>query len=74
MGRIGHGVAPWEREQRVTDALEAVALLVRAVAAQAGVSLADLECRTAPASSGVRHAGPDQRWRGVAWGSVPLRA
>ena len=56
---------PWQRERQVTDALELVALFVRAIAATAGVALADLERRALPASAGLRYRGPDQRWRGV---------
>ena len=61
--------APWERERHVTDALEAVALVVRAIAGLAGVSLAGLEPQAAPGWTAARLVGPDQRWRGA---SLPV--
>jgi hypothetical protein len=63
MASCPQGSAPWPRERHVTDAMEGLALLARAVAAAARVTLADIEPRVAPVSAGLRRSGPDQRWR-----------
>jgi hypothetical protein len=65
MGYSGHRVELWERERQITDALESFALVIRAVAYQAGITLPDLDRRVPPESWRVRRAGRDQRWRGA---------
>jgi hypothetical protein len=53
----------WERERHLTEVLEGLALLVRAIAGSAGVTLADIDRRAAAPSAGLHGAGPDHRWR-----------
>jgi hypothetical protein len=65
MGCSAQRPAVWQRERHLTDALEGLALLVRAITASAGVTLANVERRAASASAGLRGSGPDQRWRGA---------
>ena len=54
MGATADRPAPWERERRLTDILEGVALLVRAVARLLSRKPAQSENRAAAAAAGSK--------------------